>query len=44
LLVRVYEKTGSLWAPIAVHFCFNSATVIVQIAARHFNIPLDSAP
>ena len=44
LLVRVYEKTGSLWAPIAVHFCFNSATVIVQIAARHFNIPLDAAP
>lgn len=44
LLVWIYEKTGSLWAPIAVHFCFNSATVIVQMAARHFNIPLDAAP
>ena len=44
LLVWIYEKTGSLWAPIAVHFCFNSATVIVQMAARHLNIPLDAAP
>lgn len=44
LLVWIYEKTGSLWAPIAVHFCFNSATVIVQIAARQLNIPLDAAP
>ena len=42
LLVLVYEKTGSLWAPIAVHCCFNSATVLVQLAARHFHIPLDS--
>lgn len=41
LLVLLYEKTGSIWAPIAVHFCFNSATVIVQIAARYFGIPLD---
>lgn len=44
LLVWIYEKTGSLWAPIAVHFCFNGATVIVQMIARHFNIPLDAAP
>jgi membrane protease YdiL (CAAX protease family) len=44
LLVWIYEKTGSLWAPIAVHFCFNGATVIVQMAARHLNIPLDAAP
>jgi hypothetical protein len=43
LLVWIYEKTGSLWAPIAVHFCFNGATVTVQMAARYFNIPLDSA-
>lgn len=42
VLVLVYEKTGSLWAPIAVHFCFNSATVLVQIAARYFHLPLDS--
>jgi hypothetical protein len=44
LLVWIYEKTGSLWAPIAVHFCFNSATVIVQIAARWLNIPLETSP
>lgn len=44
LLVWIYEKTGSLWAPIAVHFCFNGATVAVQMAARYFNIPLDAAP
>jgi membrane protease YdiL (CAAX protease family) len=44
LLVLIYEKTGSLWAPIAVHFCFNSATVIVQIAARWLNIPLEASP
>ena len=44
VLVFVYEKTGSLWAPIAVHFCFNSATVVAQIAARYFHLPLDVAP
>lgn len=44
LLVWIYEKTGSLWAPIAVHFCFNGATVVVQILARHLNIPLDPTP
>ena len=44
LLVFIYEKTGSIWAPIAVHLCFNSATVIIQIAARHFDIPLQPAP
>jgi membrane protease YdiL (CAAX protease family) len=44
LLVFIYEKTGSIWAPMAVHFCFNSATVIVQIAARHYDIPLQPAP
>jgi membrane protease YdiL (CAAX protease family) len=44
LLVLIYEKTGSLWAPIAVHFCFNGATVMLQLAARYLHIPLDSAP
>lgn len=42
LLVLVYEKTGSLWAPIAVHCCFNSATVLAQFAARYYHIPLDT--
>lgn len=37
VLVILYEKTGSLWAPIATHFCFNSATVIIQLASRHFD-------
>jgi membrane protease YdiL (CAAX protease family) len=41
LLVFLYEKTGSLWAPVAVHFCFNGATVLFQFAARHYNLPLD---
>jgi membrane protease YdiL (CAAX protease family) len=44
LLVFIYEKTGSLWATIAVHFCFNGATVGLQLAARYFNIPLDPTP
>jgi membrane protease YdiL (CAAX protease family) len=41
LLVFIYEKTGSLWAPIAVHFCFNGATVAIQMAARYYNLPLE---
>ena len=42
VLVFIYEKTGSLWAPIAVHFCFNGATVVIQLAARHYNIDLST--
>jgi membrane protease YdiL (CAAX protease family) len=41
VLVVLYEKTGSLWAPIGVHFCFNGATVLIQIIARAYDIPLD---
>ncbi len=44
VLVFIYEKTGSLWAPIAVHFCFNSATVAIQMAARYYHLPLDATP
>lgn len=40
VLVLVYEKTGSLWAPVAVHFCFNGATVAVQFAARVYGIEI----
>lgn len=36
--VFIYEKTGSIWAPIAVHFCFNGATVLVQMAPRIFDL------
>lgn len=41
LLVYVYEKTGSIWAPIAIHFCFNGATVLVQMAVRFGYLPTD---
>lgn len=34
VLVVVYEKTGSIWAPIAVHFCFNATTVSIQLLIR----------
>lgn len=44
VLVYLYEKTGSLWAPIAVHLCFNGATVLVQLASRYWEIPLEPAP
>ena len=40
LLVLAYEWTGSLWAPIAMHFCFNGATVIIQLAFRISGIPI----
>lgn len=36
VLAMLYEKTGSIWAPMAVHFCFNGATVALQSLARHF--------
>jgi membrane protease YdiL (CAAX protease family) len=44
VLAFIYEKTGSLWAPIAVHFCFNGATVLVQMAVRYYDIPLEAVP
>lgn len=28
LLAWLYERTGSIWAPIAAHACFNAATVV----------------
>lgn len=44
LLVFIYEKTRSIWAPIAVHFCFNCATVVVKILERYGDLPLPPAP
>ncbi|MES2924113.1 MAG: type II CAAX endopeptidase family protein [Verrucomicrobiota bacterium] len=44
VLAFLYEKTGSLWAPVAVHFCFNGATVMIQMAARYYQLPLDATP
>ncbi len=40
VLSESYERTGSLWTPIAGHFFFNGATVLVQLAARYFELPL----
>jgi len=40
LLVFIYEKTGSIWAPIAVHFCFNAATVSIQLLMRLKEVPI----
>lgn len=34
LLALAYEVSGSIWAPIAIHFLFNAATVSFQLAAR----------
>ena len=34
VLVALYEFTGSIWAPMAVHFLFNGATVVVQLLPR----------
>ncbi|MGC4015769.1 MAG: CPBP family intramembrane metalloprotease [Luteolibacter sp.] len=41
LLVWLYEKTGSLWSTIAVHCCFNGATVLIQMIIRYFHLPVD---
>jgi len=34
VLAVIYEKTGSIWSVIAIHFCFNGATVALQALAR----------
>ena len=34
VLALAYEYTGSLWAPIAIHFCFNAATVVIQFILK----------
>lgn len=41
VLVFLYEKTGSLWAPIAAHFCFNGATVLIQLGVRYYEFPFE---
>jgi membrane protease YdiL (CAAX protease family) len=40
MLVYLYERTNSLWAPIAVHFLFNAATVTAQLYERWQNTPI----
>ena len=39
ILVWIYERTGSIWAPIALHACFNTVTVISTFAARYIEEP-----
>jgi membrane protease YdiL (CAAX protease family) len=39
VLVALYEFTGSIWAPVAVHFLFNAATVVVQMLLRFADLP-----
>lgn len=39
LLVLAYEFTGSLWAPIGMHFCLNGATVLFQFVVRWAPLP-----
>ncbi len=34
VLCLLYEATGSIWAPVSVHFLFNGATVGIQLLAR----------
>lgn len=41
LLVYTYERTNSLWAPVAVHFLFNTATVMMQFLSRWYDIPFE---
>ncbi|WP_411827434.1 lysostaphin resistance A-like protein [Luteolibacter sp. AS25] len=38
VLALLYEATGSIWAPISVHFLFNAATVSIQLGARFYGI------
>lgn len=33
-LALAYEFTGSLWAPVVIHFCFNLPTVMVQVLMK----------
>lgn len=42
-LAWVYDFTKSLWAPIALHFCFNAFTVGMQFLARAYPHLLEQA-
>lgn len=39
LLAVLYERTGSIWAPVGLHALFNSITVILSLLARMFPQP-----
>ena len=38
VLVALYEWTGSIWAPISVHFLFNAATVAIQLGQKYYGL------
>jgi hypothetical protein len=44
ILVAAYELTGSLWAPIAVHACFNGVTVALTFLLRLLEVPFNTPP
>jgi membrane protease YdiL (CAAX protease family) len=44
LLAIIYENTGSLWSTMAIHFCFNGATVAIQSILRQFPHLFDQIP
>lgn len=44
VLVALYEWSGSIWAPISVHFLFNMATVVIQLAMKYELIEVPVAP
>lgn len=44
VLVWVYEVTGSIWAPVAVHLCFNGLTVGLTLMARLMGASMEVVP
>jgi membrane protease YdiL (CAAX protease family) len=40
IMTWAYERTGSLWSAIGIHFCFNAATVIMQLAVRVMDVKI----
>jgi membrane protease YdiL (CAAX protease family) len=43
-LTWLYERTGSLLAPIAVHSLFNTANLVLLVLADHFSLQLPAQP
>ena len=43
-LTWLYEKTGSLLAPIVVHGLFNAVNLVLLIVAREFNLQIPGQP
>jgi membrane protease YdiL (CAAX protease family) len=41
VLVWVYELTGSIWAPIGLHLCFNGLTVGLTLVVRLLGLPME---